>query len=860
LFGPALTVSPTEVVIGESQTQTSVSVETSSTDVAWTASTDADWLTVSPAKGTGKSLVVLKADPAKYTAKENNATVSIEGGGVKVSVSVVAKRYEGDPTKAYGGVSRNDLPSSAAFAPPLNVEQSVFDSPYWPVEENDTWMLRVGMSGGATTQLTVTEQREVNGISVWRTNLPVDVAGVPSIAKKGGVTGLFAPLRAMPFLYYAPIPGVEALLGPYSPMGSTALRTARMAEPVGGEKVLYNVYFSVTGSGTILPTPGNHSYQDGSVVTMTATPSSGWYFSHWALWYLDSSGSNAIYSSNATITINEDMEVAAVFEQLETPTEPTINIGGFPVAVNLYWANVNGELYFTIIEDHLNDLPNVEHWFPFSDVEKIPLYLSHVLLTEGKIEGLEEASTKIMADLEAQITPLQAQITAYVQQITAGNTVRVENMLSAFGQDFQTYSCGSPIMTHTVRLGADIATGVPDFIAMGRSLSKAYQQMTQAMNRITTSPSDAETRAFAGAMVSRFDDYMCDDPITQWTMRGLAAAGDFALKYEDAQDDQAALDALTAFQEAFTEYIQTQYEANPQDYLGLLNKAVAFVRDYSGLGNNAKAEAVRQSILSFATAVESLVSEGREYDFFDHGFGGWATLSDDLYDFSVGFTRENRENVIGRQAVIITRFTKEVMGAVMDVQSYIILMAHDMKNIYDSVVDPMPGDRTIANYVGVVSDMAKFFEGYGDGSKDPAAAGIGMGLHAGHKYGVLGIEVMDEAEMQPKDTAKGAFVDLLAPAGVISNGSDFTAADIESMFGFPASTQAMAKRVWIDNPRTDGSVALKRGWYPTVAYAKGYGLAYLFPVTGVFGEDAGTFRKVFEIRPTLLPKFMQEKK
>lgn len=65
---------------------------------------------------------------------------------------------------------------------------------------------------------------------------------------------------------------------------------------------------AVSGSGTTSPTPGTHTYAQGTTVHCVATPNSGWSFSHWSGSY---SGSQNPYD----IVMNTDKSLTAVFTQ-----------------------------------------------------------------------------------------------------------------------------------------------------------------------------------------------------------------------------------------------------------------------------------------------------------------------------------------------------------------------------------------------------------------------------------------------------------------------------------------------------------------------------------------------------------------
>ena len=75
----------------------------------------------------------------------------------------------------------------------------------------------------------------------------------------------------------------------------------------------YDLTISASGQGTTNPDPGTHSYSQGTSVTITATPASGWRFDHWGG---DASGTN----SSVTITMNSNKSIVAYFVPNQPPT------------------------------------------------------------------------------------------------------------------------------------------------------------------------------------------------------------------------------------------------------------------------------------------------------------------------------------------------------------------------------------------------------------------------------------------------------------------------------------------------------------------------------------------------------------
>ena len=72
---------------------------------------------------------------------------------------------------------------------------------------------------------------------------------------------------------------------------------------------LYDLTILISGAGTTNPSTGVLSYQSGASVSVTASPASGWSFSHWIL-----NGANVGSNLNYIITMNANHDLTAVFE------------------------------------------------------------------------------------------------------------------------------------------------------------------------------------------------------------------------------------------------------------------------------------------------------------------------------------------------------------------------------------------------------------------------------------------------------------------------------------------------------------------------------------------------------------------
>jgi hypothetical protein len=86
----------------------------------------------------------------------------------------------------------------------------------------------------------------------------------------------------------------------------------------------YDLTISVDGSGTTDPAIGVHTYDEGTLVPVTATPDSGWLWDHWELNGVDVGTANPY-----TVTMNANQTLTAVFVEMppsEDVTPPTITI------------------------------------------------------------------------------------------------------------------------------------------------------------------------------------------------------------------------------------------------------------------------------------------------------------------------------------------------------------------------------------------------------------------------------------------------------------------------------------------------------------------------------------------------------
>ena len=95
------------------------------------------------------------------------------------------------------------------------------------------------------------------------------------------------------------------------------------------------------GEGTVTPALGQHLYSKGESVTLTATPQTGWGFSHWKINGQDTDKTD----STITITMDANKEVTAVFKAGEVKGKVTDEKGN--VIENASVSITNGQATFT---------------------------------------------------------------------------------------------------------------------------------------------------------------------------------------------------------------------------------------------------------------------------------------------------------------------------------------------------------------------------------------------------------------------------------------------------------------------------------------------------------------------------------
>jgi len=104
----------------------------------------------------------------------------------------------------------------------------------------------------------------------------------------------------------------------------------------------YTLTTSTTGPGTVTLNPAGGTYDEGTVVTVTATPASGSTFTGW-------SGALSGATNPTTITMNANKSVTAAFAQVQTLAVPgNVNATATNKSATVTWSSVSGATGYVV--------------------------------------------------------------------------------------------------------------------------------------------------------------------------------------------------------------------------------------------------------------------------------------------------------------------------------------------------------------------------------------------------------------------------------------------------------------------------------------------------------------------------------
>ena len=151
-------------------------------------------------------------------------------------------------------------------------------------------------------------------------NVNIDGNGsVPSLQPSYNY-GTSVPITAVPDQHMDFIEWIGSGIADTSSQQTTVDMTADRNITAVFAPHIYNVTINQTGKGTITPS-GTHAF--GSTLAITATPATGYDFSHW-----DGYGPDSNTSASTNLTIQQDHALVAVFTPLAYSLETAATVGG----------------------------------------------------------------------------------------------------------------------------------------------------------------------------------------------------------------------------------------------------------------------------------------------------------------------------------------------------------------------------------------------------------------------------------------------------------------------------------------------------------------------------------------------------
>ena len=172
------------------------------------------------------------------------------------------------------------------------------------------WTGDVADSGSASTNVTVDGNKTVTANFV-RLNytLTMNVSGngttVPAVGNYSYANGTVVDITATPDAYWNFVNWTGDVADPGSASTNVTV-DANKTVTANFVRLNYTLNMSVTGNGTTTPVVGPHSYLNGTVVNITATPDLYWNFVNWTGDVADpgSASTNVTVDGNKTVTAN----------------------------------------------------------------------------------------------------------------------------------------------------------------------------------------------------------------------------------------------------------------------------------------------------------------------------------------------------------------------------------------------------------------------------------------------------------------------------------------------------------------------------------------------------------------------------
>ena len=168
---PTLAVSPASLTLGASSgSNGSISV---SSNVSWTASDNASWLSISPTSGSNNGTITVTATSANTSTSSRNGTVTITGSGITRTVSVTQDGATPTPTLT---VSPSSLTLGATSG--SNGQINVSSNLSWTASDDASWLSVSPTSGSNNGTITVTATSANTGTSSRSGTVTITGSGI----------------------------------------------------------------------------------------------------------------------------------------------------------------------------------------------------------------------------------------------------------------------------------------------------------------------------------------------------------------------------------------------------------------------------------------------------------------------------------------------------------------------------------------------------------------------------------------------------------------------------------------------------------------------------------------------------------
>jgi len=252
------------------------------------------------------------------------------------------------------------------------------------------------------------------------------------------------------------------------------------------EPVTYTLQISVSGNGSVDPTNGSYEYEEGTLVSLTATPTAGWLFKEWKGEVEDST------ALQTNVLLDDNKDVRAEFEAIG-PAAPTLRAPADGVIA------VGTAITFS--------------WNKASGANRYELEL--VSAADGSV--YRTVTLKNVASYKMSKMPNDG--SKFIWRIRAGNALTWGDW-----SEIRTFTNNAAPETPTLRSPADNA------ILVGNTLNFSWNKAVRATGyqiQVVRAEDELEFRMVSLSNVTKFklSGFSNDGVVYKWRVRALNAAG-----------------------------------------------------------------------------------------------------------------------------------------------------------------------------------------------------------------------------------------------------------------------------------------------------------------------------------------------